>query len=204
MHTFSRSMLTRDECKFADSSYYTVIVGPGEVRYLQATNFFNADVEQVINEIRTATSTPVVHSPRDRTLFCATPFAVRFDCALLDQLLATAEWDDRLRAHHAIGGIAMRHGVPPWVYVAFHTHLRLNHRCATVQCAEAWVKGTEWDRDMARSFDGSGAHVVIEDSNVEMVDGNGYAVFFKTAFVQSRLNAIADAELQARVAEEGE
>ncbi len=196
----SNSLLMFDKAR--DCDFYKIVLGPGEVRYLLCADIFNihttrVDVEQVIDEIRNSASGPVVKLE----LVLDWESEAKW-IAPLDSLFVTAEWDERLRGHHAFFCSFYRCGVTSSVYFTFHRLLRLDRHFAIAECKEAWVKTTEEDDDLARSFLDSPAHIVIElDQRLEDDRGN-YAVFEKTSFVQSRLDAILDEERQARVAEE--
>jgi len=208
-------ILSRDRPETAIREFFKITLRPGKVRYLTFASFFRTvvDVERVIDEIRNSGSGSVAKLEVE-------PFHVDVDSLIdemrktgfgsvakrevespgfffpdIDSLVTTAGWDERLRTLHALYCSLFQYGIPSLVYSAFHEHLRLGEHFAVTESVEAWVKGTERDSDLADSFRDSPDHIVIKR-------GFSDVVFTKTPFVQSKLDAILDAERQARLAEE--
>ena len=95
---------------------YTITLGPGQVRYLNAFDFFGADAEAVIKTIEAASSTVSISSA---------PWRMRhpdilgnntvFESEQVDALLKVATWQDRLKVHHALGRLWIQESMPPHV-----------------------------------------------------------------------------------------
>lgn len=172
------------------AGHYTVTLAPGVVRYLDFTEFCEAEIETVLAELRAASSNPAIDKPYDgfkhpdyRIL---SPTCV--DIVDVDKLLPNASWAERLSIHHALGRLMIHELMPSWVYVDFHRRLQLGTHFAIAECVEAWVKGTVKDWHLAKSYLPSAEHIVIQRSLTE------YGVFKKTSFVRSRLDSIAEDE----------
>jgi hypothetical protein len=171
---------------------YTVVYRPGVVGYFPARNFFRADIDEVIAKIRSTSNgdePKKIRSPGRSVNFLGRKEGgcVEFDCEELEGLLSGIAWEDRLRVHHALGGLLVTIGMSQWIYCQFHRYLRLGCHFAVAQCAEAWIKHGPFDRDLSESFILSPRHLVFKRKR----DGE-YAVFNKTPFVQSRLDSMAE------------
>lgn len=172
------------------SGYYTVMLAPGVVRYLDFTVFCDAEIETVLAEFRAASSNPTINRPYQgfKHPDYMAPFGTCVDIDDVDKLLPNASWAERLSIHHALGRLMIHELMPSSLYVTFHRRLQLGTHFAIAECVEAWVKGTFKDGNLAKSYLPSAEHIVIELSRT------GYGVFKKTPFVQSRLDSIADDE----------
>src|SRR5438046_631529 len=95
-------LLSREEVGYDDT--YTVVLTPGEVRYIRVNDFFRADVDDVIAEIQRASDEPKVESPHCIRHNISDGEFGELDFWDLDDVLNDIEWADRLRVHHAIGG----------------------------------------------------------------------------------------------------
>lgn len=166
---------------------YKITLAPGDIRYMPARKFLYADVDEIVSEIESVSNEPTVESPFSEWYHhtSGAKFA-RFDFRELDELLKGLAWDDRLRIHHALGGILLSEGMSSGVYCAFHRHLGLGVHFAVAECLEAWIKETADDTDLANSFKASPHHLVIEYGLLR------YAVFAKTDFVSARLAALVE------------
>jgi len=184
--------------QFLSGLQYTVFLKPGEVGHFKASDFFRADVENVIaqvRKIRSATDEPKIRSPGRSHIYMGREEGVFvFDCADLDRLLDGIGWEDYLRIHHALGCLLITTSISQWAYSEFHRELRLGSQFAIAQCAEAWVKIPQFHYDLLESFSSSPGHFVFKHR-----DGRS-AVFNKTAFVQSRLDSMAEEEEAQRAA----
>lgn len=127
--------------KKPESDFYRITLGAGDVRYMRFALYFqpDLDVETIINEIRKAASCPVVK--------LEAVWAQNQWIAHVDQLFASAEWCERLRAHHSFFCSLDHYRVTSSVYLAFHHHLRLARSFAVDECAKAWVKVIPKDGD---------------------------------------------------------
>jgi hypothetical protein len=167
---------------------YKVTLRPGQVRYIRFLDFVRAEsVDEVIGQIQRASDEPLIESPAgDFTHNISDMKFAGFEFYDLDKLLGSIRWTDRLRIHYALGKLLLEIGMSSWVYCEFHCYLKLERHFAIAECAEAWVKKTVGDRDLAQSFIESPEHLVIK------CDMFKYAVFRKTAFVLTRLDALAE------------
>lgn len=180
-------LLSREEA--GHDARYKVTLNPGDVRYLRVPDFFRADVAAVISAIQSLSNGPTIETPFSEWVLhiSGTNFA-SFDFRELEELLQGLAWDDRLRIHHALGGILVSEGMSSGVYYAFHRYLRLGVHFAMAECVEAWIKAVADDSDLAKSFRASPHHIVMEYGLLR------YAVFAKTDFVSARLAALVEEE----------
>jgi hypothetical protein len=156
---------------------YTVIGGPGVVRYFTVTGFFDADLDSALAEIKQSGQHPEIESP-------GYAYLPEVNLALIDSLF-DGSWEERLRLHHALGRLFLNHRMPSAVYCQFHHHLQLGRNLHLDKCLEAWVKGTESNLDLTRSYETSTEHLVLQRCD------SYYCVYRKTPFVRDRLNTLA-------------
>ncbi len=202
-------LLSERPASFAINEY-AITLGPGAIRYLPLTDFFRADINDVITQIRQHTPSPVISPPftyewaddttisrerRNFAVFTQRKFAL--DLKLLDTLPGETSWEGKLRFHHGLGRLVQNEGMPSYVYCGFHTHLDLGKRVALTECLDSWIKGTSADSTLARSYITSPDHIVFEFRNCYPEE---YCVFKKTDFVIARLAEIA--QKAARQADE--
>jgi hypothetical protein len=187
------------------SPRYAVFIKPGDVWYFSALDFVRvgrAEIDDLISKIRNASDDPKIRSPQHAVGNFGSEEIVEFDCAELDELLSGMGWEERLRVHHAVIGLLYTNGMPLWIYCQFHRHLRLGCNFATAQCVEAWMKisiRTPNRYDILQSYMSSPEHLVFK------CERNGeYALFHKTAFVQSRLEAMAEEDRLKAESEDAE
>ncbi len=194
--------LLRDKKFGYDDGSYTVTLGPGTVKYLDFAEFFAADVEAVISAIQAASATAAVEYLYQRMSHpdLGVAYDTKFVSEDLEPLLGKVTWPDKLRVHHALGRLMIDTKMPPWVYMDFHRLLELGQHFAIAECAEAWVPGTVEDWNLAKSYRASSEHTFVEHGPTK------FAVFRKTSFVESRLDAvkIQKASRQEEAAREAE
>jgi hypothetical protein len=182
---------------------YAVFIKPGDVWYIEAIDIVRvppADIEHLISKIRNASDNPKIRSPSRYCGNFGSKEIVEFDCTELDELLNGLAWEERLRVHHALGVLLFENGMSQWIYCQFHRHLRLGCNFATAQCAEAWIKISNRNHhDISESYISSPLHLVFKQER-----GGQYAVFKKTAFVQSRLDAMAEEDRLKAESEEAQ
>lgn len=169
--------------------FYTLTLGPGQVRHLDAFDFFGASVESLIETLHAASSKVEVSSvPTKIYNFHGGGHQMGdFETQGLDSLLKGANWEERLRVHHALGRLWMQEGMPTGVYVLFHRRLELGRHFAIAECLEAWVPDSA-KRTLADSYRSSPEHLYVAER------WDNFAVFARTAFVRERLEIIAEAE----------
>jgi hypothetical protein len=173
--------------------FYTITLAPGDVRYLEFSEFCVEGIEEALAEIRSLSSNPTMESPWDgfKHPDVTAPSGTCVHVNEIDKLLPTASWDERLRVHHALGRLMLCDFTPSWVYVEFHRHLELGTHVAIAEFMEAWVKETCRDLDLAKSYLLSTEHIVIGCDPTGFGGFSNFGVYRKTSFVQSRLDAIA-------------
>ncbi len=107
-------------------------------------------------------------------------------------------WEECLRVHHALGSNFHSLEMRAEVYCRFHRFLRLGRNFGIAQCTEAWIKISDRDPALLESYIPSPRHLVLKSK------GGEYAVFNKTAFVQSRLDAMAEEDRLKAESEEAQ
>ncbi len=162
--------------------------------------FFKGDVESLIAQIKQLTPNPLIKDPSYASygfsLKTKQGEVVETGHKLFTNLFQAESWDMRLRLHHATGQMALNEGMPTTVYHLFHSYLRLGKQFAFAECLEAWVKGTEENRDLWESYQTSSEHIV--SGSIRCGDR---CVFRKTDFVKGKLLAITqESERQAQEA----
>lgn len=171
------------------SDCYTIALGPGQVRYLNAFEFWGWSIDSLIQTIRAESANVEILS---------VPWSIRhpdfsgvpFMSERLDNLLDKANWEDRLRVHHALGNLWFQERMPPDAYVLFHCRLDLGQHFAVAECLEAWVRDSSTDNALAKSYRSSLGHLYVSTG----LAASNFAVFACTAFVRDRLEAISGAK----------
>ncbi len=175
-----------------NSEAYQIILGPGEVRHMRFRVLLASDIESLIAQLARLSPTLIINSPikyspprQDRYRLSV---SLQFD--KIDALLANKRWDEKLRAHHALGELLVHDGMPSFIYCAFHVHFQLGEDLAFAECQRAWMKAAWYDTSgsLTDSYRQSEDHMVLRVDVTEVV------VFKKTDFVRMRLAAIAEQE----------
>ncbi|MGD0905744.1 MAG: GIY-YIG nuclease family protein [Terracidiphilus sp.] len=193
------SLLRQERCGPA----YVITLSPGQVRYLAASDFLQADIENVISEIKRTAQAPIITNPH--SYFCHDDeWSERFlFLDKYDELLRDESWEPRLRLHHRILLMAVNEGIPIGLYHSFHSHLQLGGEFAFCECLQAWVKEAYRNGDITESYKASQEHLVLgKNTGCVSVGGKLYSesrlVFRKTDFVKKKLRELAEAaEAQA-------
>lgn len=167
---------------------YTIALGPGQVRYLNAFEFWGWSIDSLIQAIRAESTNVEVLSVPLRIAHPEFSFNCAFSSEPLDNLLDKANWENRLRIHHALGHVWIHEKMPPDAYVLFHRRLELGQHFAIAECLEAWIRSSATDAALANSYRSSLEHLFV------ISQSRNFAVFARTAFVRDRLEAIAGAE----------
>ena len=184
---------------------YTVTLGPGLVRYLNAETFFAADVENVIAHLRSLPGSVEIEAPdyplrawqiKSGVSTEERPNRVVFEAAEFDALLKNEPWESRLRLHHKLGWLYVSEKMPSSVYCCFHELLCLKGYPFD-ECLKAWVKQALENDAVINSYRKSPDHIVVTH------DGPRYDfdfVFTKTPFVTDRLNQLMQDEAEKKAA----
>ena len=174
---------------------YVFALGPGQVRYLNAFDFFGADVDSLIQFLRAGSTAVEILFVPDRISHPDT-YGVTFETRDVDSVLRHSDWEYRLRVHHGLGRVLMQYEMPTAAYVLFHRHLELGQEFAVAECSEAWVRDSSTDGALANSYRSSPEHLFV------FARPNDFAVFKRTPFVRARLEIIADSEHQRIIQDE--
>ncbi len=167
---------------------YTLILGPGNVQYVDLEVFLSADLESVISLLRSLFATPGIEVPQVR--ITARDFACRggwlglapgnpteLDLVQIDSMTQTLGWEARLRTQYELGRFCLTKLLPSSAYCCFHQALQL-FEINCEECLKAWVREAFGNNDVFRSYLNSPDHLVV----------NGF-VFTKTPFVRKMLSA---------------
>jgi hypothetical protein len=193
--------------------FYTILLAPGVVRYLEPQAFWKSDVEKIINAIKQISENPEIKTPgffiekwtdADSTFYDKhkrLPFdKPALQSSLIDCFIEDEPWENKLRVHHSFGYFLLKAGLPSRVYCFFHNGLKLGKHFAFEECVASWVASAIESKDLAESYKKSPEHLVdiIDDD-----DACACFVFKKTDFVKERLEMIAkEAEEQSAAEEE--
>lgn len=195
-------------------NFYTLIMSPGVVRYMDPKLFWNTDIEKLIGAVKLASENPGIKTPEyclgeitaEDTAFINFHGRVSFktptmQSSMIDQFIEDESWETKLRVHHVFGYFFIKHRLPTHVYAFFHRGLKLGKQFTFGECVASWVADAIENKDLAESFNGSPEHLV----NV-ITEGEHYAcyVFKKTAFVEERLAMMAKEVEEQNAAEEAE
>lgn len=169
-----------------DTAYRIVTLTPNKVSYLKFTDFLLTDVGVWLCLFRKL-SLQQVDTPYAATL------GRGFDLQAIDALCPSANWEDRLRIHHALGKLYLEHDAPSYVYASFHIGLLLDEYNYE-EFARAWVLETLGigNRKLKESLKSSPDHIVL----VRSPGSFGY-IFRKTPFVLAQL-ALKAKEIDGR------
>ena len=180
------------EVRNADEPFYTITLAPGLVRYLEVAVFLEADIERWIALLREASAQPKIQTSRE-DVYGERYFASGLNLTEVDRFFPCADWEQRLRTHHALGRLWVEHEIPSRVYCFFHRELRLS-ALELDECRNAWVKEAWDDEDVTESFVGESNHLVV-----------GRGVFRMTRFVADRIAALKqEADLEEKRRRESE
>src|ERR1035437_767381 len=158
---------------------YVITLAPDKVRFLELTDFLNAEPDVWIEALRKLSPQPAVSPPNY-------PHWKGLDLQAIDALCPGEGWDARLRIHHALGKLYLQHDAPTYAYSSFHVGLLLNEYNYE-EFIRAWVVETLRSWKLSESLKNSPDHIVL----VRAPGSFGY-IFHKTPFVLERLAILSE------------
>jgi hypothetical protein len=190
--------LRLDQCLLwnrpAGCAFYSFILGPGEIRYLEPDYFAAIQVEEWIGFFKQQSKTPEIEGP-----WGGNPDGL--DRVETEALFGDTTWEDKIRIHHGFAVLHRDFGVPSVIYSSFHSTLVLR-AFEIVECVDSWIREAWKDPFVIQTFLGSSQHLVLEcgkksDDPAE----SRLAVFKKTPFVIKRLEAVQKLEEETKSVE---
>ena len=178
----------------ASRSHFMVTLGPGDVRYFSRADFLQANVDELIFQLRILSKEPLLKPPA-QVLEARDNFRLKLDFADVEAIAKEAAWDVKLRIYHGLGQLFLNSRLPSWVYRSFHTHLQLDD-VAFAECLDA----LEWkaldNPDVVDSYRDSPTYMVLNECGDSLFDLT--CVIKRTAFVTNRLELLARKSEEAK------
>ena len=182
-------------------SCFTATLGLGNVKYFDAGEFLESDVEFIISSLQTKSKNPEIKVPQ--VILCPSNFecggvflgpmpdkSIQLNFVKIDSLMEDMPWDGKLRIQHQIALFCIKNKMHSYIYTCFHQHLRLKE-FAPEECLKAWVRAALNNEDIVDSFRNSADHVVV-----------GGLVFTKNEFVGKKLAAFEKEEMEKQASVE--
>jgi hypothetical protein len=194
--------------------FYTIILSPGVVRYLEPVIFWNTDIEKLISATKQVSENPAIKTPEyfvanwtadDSSFFEKNKRLSHnkptLQSSLIDCFIEDESWENKLRVHHSFGHFLLNCGLPSHVYSFFHNWLQLEKNFAFEECVNSWVALAIENKDLAESYKKSPEHVVVIINEDEV---SACFVFKMTDFLKERIAINARDAEEESVAEEAE
>ena len=175
-------------------AFYSLTLGPGEIRYLKTDYFVAIDIEKWIEFFKQLSQTPEIEGP-----WGGNPDGL--DHIETKALFGYTTWEDNFRIHHGFAVLNRDFLVPSLVYGNFHSTLMLRS-FEFVECVDSWVREAWKDSFVIQTFLKSTQHLILECAkNTDGPAESRLAVFKKTPFVIERLEALRKLEEETKSAE---